>query len=261
MINQHTEMRDQLQERHEDMVNDINPYTNCRVELHGLDMTRDTSGPSSKEILGQADMTLGRVGDKSCMCIIYYQGCSSSSGRRLAEDVIKVNDSMPNRQGEKMFETMISMMSAMSKIMEKLDMDPVFDPKKKAKSPKKPKQAKQSESQEDETAQEDIFKRNLLAVEEVVNDKFDDMKSHGDLLQSNIESMKSQVKSVESNVESIESKVESMESKVQSIEGKVDNMEKTMDEMKDKIDTMEDKMDTIIEIMTQLLGQEKLVKE
>ena len=248
MINQHTEMRDQLQERHEDMVNDINPYTNCRVELHGLDMTRDTSGPSSKELLGQADMTLGRVGDKSCMCIIYNEGCSSSSGRRLAKDVIKVNGLMPNRQGEKLFETMISlkntvlgmkeeriqgedeirdtlnnMMSAMSKIMEKLDMDPVFDPKKKAKSPKKPKQAKPSEDQEDETAKGDLFKRNLLAVE-------DNMKSQGKLVESKIEAMENKVESIATKED-----IKDVKSEVDMIKGKVESMEKTMEEMKEML--------------------------
>jgi len=242
MIKQHTEMRDQLQERHEEMVNDINPYTNCRVELHGLDMTRDTSGPSSKELLGQADMTLGRVGDDSCKCIIYNEGCSSSSGRRLAEHVTKVLDSMPNHQGQKMFDTMTNLKNTvlgmkeeriqgedeirdtLNKIMEKLDMDTVLDPKKKAKSPKKPKLAKSSEDQEEG----DLFKRNLLAVEEVVNDKFDDMKSQ-------VASVESQGKFMESKVESIERKVEAMESKVDSMESKVDNIEKTMEEMKEML--------------------------
>ena len=49
MFNQHTEMRDQLQNRHEKMVNDVNGFTNCRVELQGLVTTRDPTGPSQKK--------------------------------------------------------------------------------------------------------------------------------------------------------------------------------------------------------------------
>ena len=62
------------------------------------------------------------------------------------------------------------------------------------------------------------------------------------------------VKNVEEDIKDVKSEVDMIKGKVESMESKVDNIEKTMDEMKDK-------MDTIIEIMTQLLGQEKLVKE
>lgn len=44
MHDQHLAMRSQLQKRHEDILNKVNIYTNCRVDLHGIDMVRDTSG-------------------------------------------------------------------------------------------------------------------------------------------------------------------------------------------------------------------------
>ena len=62
------------------------------------------------------------------------------------------------------------------------------------------------------------------------------------------------IKNMEEDIKDVKSEVDMIKGKVESMESKVDNIEKTMDEMKDK-------MDTIIEIMTQLLGQEKLVKE
>ena len=133
---------------------------------------------------------------------------------------------------DKMQQSLDNLTMAMAQVLEKLDIDQA-NKKKKPKAPKKPKHAKASETQEEEAREEeaedtDLFKRNLLAVEEVVNDKFDDMKSQVKLVESKVESM-------ESKVESMEGKVESMESKIESIEGKVDRMEKSIDDIKDML--------------------------
>jgi len=131
-----------------------------------------------------------------------------------------------------MQESLDGLTLAMDQVLEKLDIDQA-NKKKKPKAPKKPKHAKASETQEEEAQEDtDLFKRNLLAVEEVVNDKFDNMKSQVKLVQSKVES---QGKSVESKVESIESKVESMEVKVEAMEGKMESMEKSIDDIKDML--------------------------
>ena len=105
---QHTQMRDQLQTRHTTMINVVNAFTNCRVELHGYDVTRDVNGPTAKELLLQADLDLGRTGQYSCKCLIYPDaGCpteltDAASRRRLGlPDSIKVA-TIGNQHGEKM---------------------------------------------------------------------------------------------------------------------------------------------------------------
>ena len=63
---QHTQVREELQTRHTTVVNYVNAYTNCRVELHGYDVaimnTPDYNGPLSKELLLAADDDLEREG-------------------------------------------------------------------------------------------------------------------------------------------------------------------------------------------------------
>jgi len=133
-----------------------------------------------------------------------------------------------------MQESLNELTLAMDQVLEKLDIDQA-NKKKKPKAPKKPKHAKASETQEEEAREDtDLFKRNLLAVEEVKSN-FDDMKSQGKSVESKVESMESKVESMEGKVESMESKVESIEGKVESMESKVDRMEKTMEEMKEML--------------------------
>lgn len=78
MHDQHLAMRSQLQKRHEDILNQVNIYTNCRVDLHGIDMVRDTSGPSSLDIL------LGGPNGDLCRCLFQPDddGCSDIIARR-----------------------------------------------------------------------------------------------------------------------------------------------------------------------------------
>jgi len=119
---------------------------------------------------------------------------------------------------------MIALQGTVDVIAVKLDMDP-GQPRENDSKSKKSKKAKQAKP---EVSEEDLFTRNLLAVEEVVNDKFDDMKNQVKLVESKVESAESQGRV-------IESKVGAMEGKIESIEGKVDRMEKTMEEIKDML--------------------------
>lgn len=218
MKTQHNEMRETLQKRHLDIVIEINTYNMCATnhilyettkaiaEAHGPDVTNGTPPPSAecRDILGLDNRRLSEGDEDKGVNRIRltlspgYKGVSVELGEIDEKESIVV--------------------SALSDIMKKLDMDPtVLEPKKKKpKAPKKPKHDKSSEAQDEEAAQveRDLFKRNLLAVEEVVNDKFDDVKS--------------QIESVESHGKLVESKVESMESKVES-------MEKTMEEIKEML--------------------------
>ena len=266
MFNQHTEMRDQLQNRHEKMVNDVNGFTNCRVELQGLDMTRDVTGPSSKELLGQADIDRGRKGDKSCMCIIFTQGCSSGR-RRLAESEIIVN-TMENHQGAMLMEElneseereinmensflamkdrMVELQDSVDRIAEKLDME-VIDPKTneaKSKKSKKSKAIKDDGGGEEVPDEESLFNRNLhetgFVGERVDNDE---IKKTVEAIEVKLDSVEKKMDSVENKmtgteikdeVELIKGKVKSMEIKVDKIEGKVDKIEKSMEELKDMV--------------------------
>jgi len=150
-----------------------------------------------------------------------------------------------------MQESLDGLTLAMDQVLEKLDIDQA-NKKKKPKAPKKPKHAKASETQEEEAREDtDLFKRNLLAVEEVKSN-FDDMKSQGKSVESKVESM-------ESKVESIEGKVESMESKVESIEGKVELMESKVDRMEGKMESMEKSIDDIKDMLSQLLAKSGVV--
>jgi len=111
-----------------------------------------------------------------------------------------------------MRDRMATLQETVDSIAEKLDMN--------LKSDTKSKKAKAQAAQDSE-ADDALFHRNLLAVEEVVNDKFDDMKS--------------QIKLVERQGKLVESKVASIEDKVELMESKVDRMEKTMEEMKEML--------------------------
>ena len=107
---QHTQIVKDLQDRHTTMVNVVNAFTNCRVELHGYDVTRDVNGTSAEELLLQADSDLGRTGQLSCKCLIYPTSllnpdnkCDVASRRRLGlpePDSIKVGTT-GNQHGEK----------------------------------------------------------------------------------------------------------------------------------------------------------------
>ena len=132
----------------------------------------------------------------------------------------------------------IALQGTVDDIAVKIDMDP-GQPRENDSKPKKSKKAKQAKP---EISEEDLFTRNLLAVEEVVNDKFDDMKNQVKSMEGKVESIdgkvgsvKRQVKSMEGKVESIDAKVGSIEGKIESIEGKVESIEKTMEELKDMI--------------------------
>ena len=266
MFNQHTEMRDQLQNRHDKMVNDVNGFTNCRVELQGLVTTRDPTGPSQKELLGQADIDRGRKGDKSCMCIIFNQGCSSGR-RRLAESEIIVN-TMENHQGAMLMEElnaseereinmentflamrdrMVELQDSVDRIAEKLDME-VIDPKMneaKSKKSKKSKAIKDDGGEEEVPDEESLFNRNLhetgFVGERVDNDE---IKKTVEAIEVKLDSVEKKMDSVENKMTGITIKdevkvmreeVREMKGKVESMESKVDKIEKSMEELKDML--------------------------
>ena len=259
MFNQHTEMRDQLQNRHDKMVNDVKEYTNCRVELQGFDITRDPTGPSQKELLEKADIDRGRKGDKSCMCIIFTQGCSSGR-RRLAESEIIVN-TMENHQGAMLMEElnaseereinmensflamrdrMVELQDSVDRIAEKLDME-VIDPKTneaKSKKSKKSKAMKDDGGEEEVPDEESLFNRNLHETG-FVGERVDN-----DMIKKTVEAMEVKLDSVEKKMDSVENKmtgiamkdeVELIKGKVESMERKVDKIEKSMEELKDML--------------------------
>lgn len=131
-------------------------------------------------------------------------------GHKTASDVYeKVNEVEEKEDGIQ--KTLDRLMSGMATILEEMLN---VDPKNNAKS----KKSKRAKGEKEAAQEEDPFKRNLLAAEEV-KDEFDKMESQSEL--------------VEGKVESMESKIESMEGKVESIEGKVDSIEKTIGEMKE----------------------------
>ena len=138
---------------------------------------------------------------------------------------------------------MATLQETVDNIAKKLDINPTKSDAKSKKSKKAKSQPKEAQDSETDDA---LFHRNLLAVEEVVMDKFDKMESQAksmaktfegkvESIEGKVESMEIQVQSIENKVQSIEGKVDSMESQVQSIKGKVDNMGKTMEEMKDML--------------------------
>ena len=266
MFNQHTEMRDQLQNRHEKMVNDVNGFTNCRVELQGFDITRDPTGPSQKELLEKADIDRGRKGDKSCMCIIFTQGCSSGR-RRLAESEIIVN-TMENHQGAMLMEElnaseereinmensflamrdrMVELQDSVDRIAEKLDME-VIDPKTneaKSKKSKKSKAIKDDGGGEEVPDEESLFNRNLhetgFVGERVDNDE---IKKTVEAIEVKLDAVQKKMDSVENKMTGITIKdevkvmreeVREMKGKVESMESKVDKIEKSMEELKDML--------------------------
>ena len=145
--------------------------------------------------------------------------------------IAKENEIMDNQVDMKnitraMKDRMTTLQETVDSIAKKLDINPKSSDAKSKKSKKAKSQSQHSE------ADDALFHRNLLAVEEAVMDKFDKMESQVDSMEKTIEG---KVESMESKVDSMESKVESMETQVQSIEGKVDNMEKTMEEIKDML--------------------------
>ena len=277
MFNQHTEMRDQLQNRHEKMVNDVNGFTNCRVELQGLDMTRDPTGPSSKELLGQADIGM-REGDKSCMCIIFNQGCSGGR-RRLAESEIIVN-TMENHQGAMLMEElnaseereinmensflamrdrMVELQDSVDRIAEKLDME-VIDPKTneaKSKKSKKSKAIKDDGGEEEVPDEESLFNRNLhetgVEGEEKASGN-EEAKRTAEAMELKLDSVEKKMDSVENKMTgiTIKDEVELIKGKVDKIEGKVDKIEAKVQSMEGKVESMESKVDKIEKSMEEL---------
>ena len=252
MFNQHTEMRDQLQNRHEKMVNDVNGFTNCRVELQGFDIMRDPTGPSQKELLEKADIDWGRKGDKSCMCIIYNQGCSSGR-RRLAESEIIVN-TMENHQGAILMEElneskervinlrilflafrdrMVELQDSVDHIAEKLDNMELTDL-----LPKKSKAINDDGGGEEVPDEESLFNRNLheagFVGERVDNDE---IKKTVEAIEVKLDSVEKKMDSVENKMTGIAMKdeVELIKGKVESMERKVDKIEKSMEELKDML--------------------------
>ena len=276
MFNQHTEMRDQLQNRHEKMVNDVNGFTNCRVELQGLVTTRDPTGPSQKELLGQADIDRGRKGDKSCMCIIFNQGCSSGR-RRLAESEIIVN-TMENHQGAMLMEElneseereinmensflamkdrMVELQDSVDRIAEKLDME-VIDPKTneaKSKKSKKSKAMKDDGGEEEVPDEESLFNRNLheagFVGERVDNDE---IKKTVEAIEVKLDSVEKKMDSVENKMTgiTIKDEVKVMREEVREMKGKVDKIEAKVQSMEGKVESMESKVDKIEKSMEEL---------
>ena len=167
------------------------------------------------------------------------QGVVEESMKLEKEILMRENESMDKLEALEMKEdnirdTLDAMMANVNSIMMKLDMDPVVpDPLNDSKS-KKSKKAKQAKPEvPDESYESDLFTRNLLAVEEVMNDKFDMMESKVESIESKVESIDVKVGSVESQGKSIEGQVKSIEGQVKSIESKVESMEKTMEELKE----------------------------
>ena len=268
MLNQHTVVRRDLQERHLSMEVNINTYTKCATNhilyetteaiatAHGPGVTNGTPPPSP-----------------NCIDVLNL----SSSRRRLAEGdedegVNVVTLTLPEGYGGVRGElydietkedgfilTMNNMMNTVNSIAKKLDMDVVEPKKNKPKTPKKPKHAKQSEAQGEEGAQEDedaLFKRNLLAIEGV-KDMFDKMESQVKSVESKVESVatKDDVKDVKSKFESTESKVESIEGKVESMEGRVESIEGKVESIEGKVESMEKTMEELKEMLSQLLAK------
>ena len=176
------------------------------------------------------------------------QGVVEESMKLEKEILMRENESMDKLEALEMKEdnirdTLDAMMANVNSIMMKLDMDPVVpDPLNDSKS-KKSKKAKQAKPEvPDESYESDLFTRNLLAVEEVVKDKFNMMESKVESIESKVGSMEGKIESMGGKIESMKSQgnsiggqVKSIESKVESIEGKVESIEKTMEELKDML--------------------------
>ena len=80
-------------------------------------------------------------------------------------------------------------------------------------------------------------------------------------LEEKLDEVYNSVADVKTDVVNTEGKMDAIEDKVNAIEADVADIKGRMDTMEGKMGRMEDKMDTIIEMMAQLLEQEKLVKE
>ena len=250
MMNQHTEMMKQLQDRHTEMLNKVNLFTNCRIELHGYDMSRNPlTDPDAKEMLKEKNPT----------CSNEFFG----TGRKLQEEAkIKVN-TIENHNSERMMEELkdievnqgdISKVLHDVKSLEKTilgevdeveeytrsiidDVDTVEDTDLKIQSTLEimlstinaihaklnlepfanKKNAKSKKSKK--AGKDTLFHRNLLetsAADEQTDEEEESVEK----------------KILFGKVQSIEGKVQSIEGKVQSIEGKVEKIEKSIEELK-----------------------------
>jgi len=289
---QHQQMKDQLASQHEIMLNRVNKFTNCRVELHGYDMTRSVFGDSAEDLLLKAN--------PDCRCILFANkpennDCSTElQRRRLVSEEMIVN-SMTNPQGKKLDEVLNNldeiidndeeMLEELKEFEEneeeiidnQVDMKNIttiledrmatlqetvdgiakkldMNPKSDAKSKKSKKAKSQPKEAQDSETDDALFHRNLLAVEEAVMDKFDKMESQVKLVEGKVDSMEKMIEGkMESQAKLVETQVQSIEGKVESMETQVQSIENKVQSIEGKVDNMEKTMEEMKDMLSQLM--------
>ena len=240
-------MRTELQDRHQDIVNDANQYTNCSKSLtccvesvHMLLIIDFSSFPFKvNNFLGlQIFRALGAKTDE------LSPKCSSvlglDSNRRLAEQKENLPfdlnvrfgpDTFPNQvsqvlvkeeqilidvesiqeRANEMYNNQQVMMDTLSDIQKELDIG-----HKDSKS-KKSKKAKGEKAEESQDKNGDLFERRLSGIEEMV---------------TKIEEIATGVNEVKNDVKE---STDEIKSRVEKIEHKVDNMEKSIEDIKEML--------------------------
>lgn len=236
--NENTEMLQDLQDRHEQMVNDINSNT--------VD-TANNLGCQIFEAMGGTCTTRRRL--------------SSNDLHEVALDVTW------HWQGQAMgFMEMVGE-SVKAKIGDACESKP------RGKGNKKPKSDKSGSNlfaNEEEDDAEESNNRDLTEVgfEALMEEKLDgvydsvtDIKTNVNVMEGNVADVKTDVVDMKDKMNMVEGKMNAFEADIADMKGKMDAMDGKVNTIEADVTDMKGKMDTIIEMMTQLLGQEKLVKE
>ena len=219
---QHITMRDQLEARHTLMVNDINQNT------------------------------VDSVNDLGCQIFLALDGTCTSRRRLDSNGKSKVEfDVTWQWEGEH-----VSFMEMVGHSVKMMIGDLKTQPRGKG-NKKKPKSGKSGSQLF--TNNEDNFEegesgnhRGMMAVGyEALEEKLDEVYNSVADVKTDVADVKTDVADVKTDVVNTEGKMDAIEDKVNAIEGKVNAIEADVADMKGK-------MDTIVEMMAQLLEQEKL---
>ena len=237
---QNTEMLQDLHDEHNKMVNDINTITVNTANELGCEIIEALDGTCT---------TRRRLNSEGKPVVGFEVTWHSKERNQAVSFMELIGESIKDKIGD------------------------ACGSKPRGKGNKKPKSDKSGSNlfaNEDDGNEEEGSNRDLMEVgfEALMEEKLDgvydsvtDIKTNVNVMEGNVANVKTDVVGLKDKMNMVEVKMNAFEADIADMKGKMDAIEADVTDMKGKMDKIEDKMDTIIEMMTQRLGQEKLVKE
>jgi len=252
MMQQHTQMRQELQSRHQDITNDVNQYTTCMSNFLGIqiftalpDATADPLDSKCRGILGLSGRRL-EEGDKENPFNLGVTWGSDSFVSKISQQT-EILENLKEKWDDlqSKWDNLQSKLDGITQSVEDVKdrLPTVSDPNEggAGKSKPRPKAKKHKVDNNDvveDTDAEDqsniehhLFERNLLDTVDYVSNE-SDIDEKMDEMTEKLDSVESEIKTAN---DALNAKVESMKGEVDAIKGKVEKIENSIEDIKDML--------------------------